>query len=426
MRKYIAYFVAIGMLFLLAGCRIVETEPTLEPANPTESLLPSQNGSDPTSTIVPLPSTEDNPPLEETSVPTEPVQQIMAPAVMILDPQLQEVREGDTLLFSYESQKVSLAMPDSSQAAATVMDWVNYQTTKADERAELVQTWAQERFSETGWDPYYCKTVFTPQRIDADVVSILLATYEFTGGMHPNIQLLSASFDGKTGNIIALQDILVDPSQAKTLQRMVLQELQKRSDIGSFLDGYEETVAQHFDLENALSASWYCTENEVVFYFSPYEIAPYNVGEIYISFTYEELQNFIHPKMRPEVSEVSSNFSFNATLEDQIQVSNFSDVYSVTIDSEGDSVALFPGVAVYDVRLDMGSIPVYAPNQFLAEQTVFAAERLDMDDLILVHVQFPDAGTKLRLSMRGSDGVRRCVYLTQSGEDGSILLSENL
>lgn len=424
MKKYAVCLMILSMLLLLFGCRIPSTEPSLEPS---ASLEPSESVPEPTA--VPPASTEENPTQEETSIPTdstEPEQQTAAPAVMILEPQLQEVREGETLIFSYESQNISLHMPDAAQTASTIMDWVRYQTGKADDRAKAVQAWAQERFRETGWEPYYCKIEFTPQRVDANAVSILLTTYEFTGGVHPNIQLQSASFDGKTGNIISLQDILVDPSQAKTLQRMVLQELQKRNDIGSFLDGYEETVAQHFDLENALSASWYCTENEVVFYFSPYEIAPYNVGEIYVSFTYEALQNFIHPKMRPEVPEVSSNFSFNAALEQQIQQSNFSDVYSVTIDAEGEAVALFPGYSVYDVRLEIGCIPVYAPDQFLAERTVFAAERLDMDDLILVHVQFPDVGAKLRLSMRGSDGTRRCVYLTQSGEDGSILLSENL
>lgn len=426
MKKYAVCLMIFSMLLLLFGCHIPGTEPTSEP---TASLEPSESVPEPTTTVVPPASTEENPTQEESSAPTdstEPEPQETAPAVMILEPQLQEVREGETLIFSYESQNISLHMPDAAQTASTILDWVHYQTGKADERAEAVQAWAKEQFRETGWEPYYCKIAFTPQRVDANVVSILLTTYEFTGGVHPNIQLQSASFDGKTGNIIALQDILADPSQAKTLQRMVLQELQKRSDMGSFLDGYEDTVAQHFDLENALSASWYFTENEVVFYFSPYEIAPYNVGEIYVSFPYEELQNLIHPKMRPEAPEVSSNFSFNAALEQQIQQSNFSDVYSVTIDAEGESVALFPGCSVYDVRLEIGSIPVYAPDQFLVEQTVFAAERLDMDDLILVQVQFPDAGAKLRLSMRGSDGTRRCVYLTQSGEDGSILLDENL
>lgn len=426
MKRYAVCLMILSMLLLLFGCHIPGTEPTSEPS---ASLEPTERVPEPTATVAPPVSTEETLPQEESSTPTdstEPELQASSPAVMILEPKLQEVREGETLIFSYESQNISLNMPDAAQTASTVLDWVRYQTGKADDRAKTVQAWAQDRFSETGWEPYYCKIAFTPQRVDENAVSILLTTYEFTGGVHPNMQLQSASFDGKTGNIIALQDILVDPSQAKTLERMVLQKLQKRNDMGSFLDGYEDTVAQHFDLENALSACWYFTENEIVFYFSPYEIAPYSVGEIFVSLPYEELQNLIHPKMIPEAPEVPSNFSFNAALEQQIQPSNFSDVYPVTIDAEGESVALFPGCSVYDVRLEMGSIPVYAPDQFLVERTVFAAERLDMDDLILVHVQFPDVGAKLRLSMRGSDGTRRCVYLTQSGEDGSILLSENL
>lgn len=76
---------------------------------------------------------------------TEPEQQTAAPAVMILEPQLQEVREGETLIFSYESQNISLHMPDAAQTASTIMDWVRYQTGKADDRAKAVQAWAQER-----------------------------------------------------------------------------------------------------------------------------------------------------------------------------------------------------------------------------------------------------------------------------------------
>jgi len=115
-------------------------------------------------------------------------------------------------------------------------------------------------------------------------------------------------------------------------------------------------------------------------------------------------------------------FSINAARGSQIDPSEFAQVFPVTIDAEGEEISLFSGTTLYDVRLTLGS---WVNEQFLDTYTVFAANHLTSEDLLLVHAYIPDTQPNLKIAIRTSEEDHRTYYISQSGEDGSILLLDN-
>ena len=59
---------------------------------------------------------------------------------------------------------------------------------------------------------------------------------------------------------------------------------------------------EHFNLEHVSSASWYFSDTGMHFYFSPYEIAPYVVGEVDIEIPYAELRGILKEEYFPEAT----------------------------------------------------------------------------------------------------------------------------
>lgn len=115
------------------------------------------------------------------------------------------------------------------------------------------------------------------------------------------------------------------------------------SDMTMFQDGYEETVKEHFNLDSSSSACWYFADSGMHFYFSPYEIAPYSVGDIDIEIPYEELQGVLKEAYFPQAAPVyGDSFSISAAEEGQIDEAQFAQALSVELDENGTKVAIFP------------------------------------------------------------------------------------
>ena len=114
--------------------------------------------------------------------------------------------------------------------------------------------------------------------------------YEYTGGAHGNRYLLIQNYNLMTGDAVNEQDLFIDDyyEQLKTLllEALIAQtdEAETRKDLRRL--GY--SVADVVPNEN-----FYVTDEGITYVYNPYEIAPYAIGCIQISLSWDSIRHLL-------------------------------------------------------------------------------------------------------------------------------------
>ena len=114
--------------------------------------------------------------------------------------------------------------------------------------------------------------------------------YEYTGGAHGNRYLLIQNYDLQTGDAVSEQDLFIDDyyESLKTLllEALIAQtdEAETRKDLRRL--GY--SVADVVPNEN-----FYVTDEGITYVYNPYEIAPYAMGCIQISLSWDSIRHLL-------------------------------------------------------------------------------------------------------------------------------------
>lgn len=432
MKKWSTAILCLALLCTLPGCqgqRETASSPTEQSTQPTVMTAPSEQKpeEDPTLPETTIPGTGSI----EATEPTAPVS-LREPLIAVsLDPVLQEeTAEDGTSIFVYQYQNITVIMPSASAAGKKITEAMSTRVAETADSAGEILNWAKQDYTSgsTAWTPYSCQISFAPERVDPTIISFSGTIWNYTGGIHPNQVLISYNFDASSGEILTLEDILNHTDMTEALYLKVMDGLSSKqydglqADTSVYTDGYEQTVRNHFTLGQADSACWYFTDTGMCFYFSPYEIAPYAVGSIEIEVPYADLHGILKEEYFPAEHTDADAFSINAALGAQIDAEQFAQTIPVTLDAEGEEIAIFSGNVVHDVQLAHGSLG--HDEQFTVSQILFAANRLTEDDLLLIHAYIPDGYPNLRLTLHSEAEETRTYYITQSGNDGSILLLE--
>jgi hypothetical protein len=113
--------------------------------------------------------------------------------------------------------------------------------------------------------------------------------YSFTGGAHPNSFRSYHAFDLKTGKELEMKSFVSDSVALLNLVEGYFRKTEKISkDVNLEEEGY-------FLLNNqfALPVSYVFTPTGILFYYNPYEIAPYARGAIQFTIPYAQLKDII-------------------------------------------------------------------------------------------------------------------------------------
>ncbi|MCE7066744.1 DUF3298 and DUF4163 domain-containing protein [Dyadobacter sp. CY326] len=113
--------------------------------------------------------------------------------------------------------------------------------------------------------------------------------YAFTGGAHPNSFRSYHAFDLKTGGELQLKSFVSDSVALTNLVEKYFRQTEKIApEINLEEEGY-------FLLNNqfAIPVSWVFTPKGILFYYNPYEIAPYARGAIQFTIPYAQLEGII-------------------------------------------------------------------------------------------------------------------------------------
>lgn len=425
MRKIISVLLCFCMIAMFCACQKAPVPDTPQ----TDSTTVPQESTQPDSTEELSQATEPTASSEDTTAPNDEPHE-MPLIALALNPVTEETLAKDGVaVFTYTSQDISVYIPQYGEAAQMIQTQLQTLLEESAESVQKLEAWALENYTASDeWVPYSCSVILDPTRLDTSIISFSGELWEYSGGVHPNVYQLTCNFDPETGDALYLADILSGEGMVDALYSMVLDKLAVyATTLGgeepAYLEGYEKTVAAHFDLENPGQENWYLTDAGMVFSFSPYELASYAAGSIQVELTYEELRGVLKDAFFPIAVDFDETLSINAAQGAQIDQSQFQQVASVTLDAEGEEIALFSGTALYDVELSFGT---WINDQFTDVQTLFAANRLTAEDLLLIHASIPDTMPNLSISVRAGEEDYRVYFISQSGEDGSILLLDDI
>ncbi len=350
MRKRICILLIVCLVLSLCACK--EKTPVISD--------PPENGQTNTQSSSVLNSTEENTEMVAVSVPavTENI-----------------TSDNGTVLFQYTYQNISLVLHKPQVADKVILDFL----TRVDSTRTSATTTADMAKSayngSTDWIPYLYHITYSPTRIDSKVLSLFGNNVVFSGSGHPERTCVSANYDLLTGDVLTLASIMDMNAKAEQFYQLVLKGLSEMAE-GDFLyDNYKEIVKARFSGDTSQDEVWHFSQTGLVFYFAPYEIAPYSSGVVTVEIPYEKLKGLIHDDYLPETRNATKGTPA-VTAFDKVDLESLDHVAELITNTDGKMYMLQCSGHIQDVRI-LVSDPA-------ASYTAFAAYNLTPGNGIMV------------------------------------------
>ena len=361
---------------------------------------------------------------DTTAAPETDGQLLRLPLIAVSMPVIREDLAGDdgTLLFSHIYQDAALIAPDADAAEKVVLNLLN-QIDMSQSYAQEIRDWAEEYYDpDSTWNPYSYQLLYNPTRIDEKVLSLYGAEIAYSGGIHPNQVCVSASFDMVTGQLLQLDDVLAGSAAATELSQLIIEDLSENRENYQLYDGYATVVNERYGGVAANwmdQPAWYFSNTGLCVYFSPYDIAPYVAGPIVVEIPYGQLTDIvIDDYLPPELP--AANGTITAALAQDVDLEQYSQFAEAILDDEGERFVLYSNDLVTNVMLEQGTWSADG-SSFTPSATVFMAHTLCGGDAVMIQALMGDTLPTMRLSYE-SGSETHTQFITQSGEDGSILI----
>jgi len=183
-----------------------------------------------------------------------------------------------------------LFMFDSLQMQQAVDSFANFYTKEY--QKNMAPLYREDRTDETkrAWYEYkYVIETDTRRGKDGCLVYIIdLDMYE--GGAHGIRQQLVMNFDEKTGQQITYNDLFVQGYQFK-LRELLLEELKDQTKTNSLDELHEQGYLLTMDIY--APQNFILDDDEIIFIYNPYEIAPYDKGNTELTLSYSQLKEIL-------------------------------------------------------------------------------------------------------------------------------------
>lgn len=129
-------------------------------------------------------------------------------------------------------------------------------------------------------------TEFNVEKHGNDIVSVIINEHSYTGGAHGNTQVYSVVMDLSKNKTYKLSDFFTG-SPLMSVQALIREKLRDNIDFHDFIDDgtAEEKDFEIFSINN----------EEITFYFPPYQVAAYAFGTQEVSIPLGNLPNFKIP-----------------------------------------------------------------------------------------------------------------------------------
>lgn len=255
-------------------------------------------------------------------------------------------------------------------------------------------------------------------RGDVGVISLSYDVFTYGGGAHGYVTRTSASYDAETGDKLSLESISED---AELLNQLVYGYILNISAGEKYKDPAGESIFFNPDLTESItdlieSDNWYFSDEGLVFFANPYELAPYAYGRVDFTIPYAAMDGLLKEDYLPAELE-GENGMMLAQSSDGVDTSALSMLGTVTVDKDGAGVILTAEETVYSVKL------VFV-NGDMSENVLWYRSYMTTDEAVELLSYIPDVQPNVLLRYTLADGTVIERGVSQSGEDGSIILIE--
>lgn len=388
----------ILLLTLLVGCKpqaqeIATTEPQSETVAPTVSATEE-------STVA------------GTEAPAPEYTQLPMVSVCVPHNAVREISDDGTEIYRYTSQSMQLIHQDADVADKIILDFLNRVDLRYSDSEQIHEGALAQYYNGSQRNTYFYDQIYSPTRIDHNVLSLYGEIVSYSGGNHPQRICTAANYNMVTGDVLTLGSILYHIDSLASLEELVLAELELVREELYLLDGYEDIVHQRFQRDESFDEDWYFSEDGLCFFFAPYEIAPYASGIITVQIPYSKLTGIIADEFFPAEEDLMEG-AVLTTAFTEADLDQFTQISEVILANEGEKLLLFADGAVRDVRIDI--IAMDDMTGYETANTVFATYTLTPGDGILLQANITDSSQKLRI--RYATGTEIVVFdLTTDGE----------
>ena len=388
MKKLASLLTCTALLAALSGCG---TTP------PTGTTVPTQ--------LPPLTEAETTVP--ETIAPEAPDPAgSHVPAISIALTPHEEIStvEGDeeTKLLIYRWQDIQVTAPNGAGENITSRLERNHGLSR-DFADELLRLATAEQAGRAEFRPYSYEVALTPQRADETVISFSGVIWSFTGGVHPNQNHIAISYDTATGDPLRLSQVFPGENAMDTVRQLVVQKLAEEAD--GLYPGYEDLVADCLSTDKTPYGFYYFTSEGLVFFFSPYVIAPYARGVVEVKLSYEELDGLLDPKWLPASASAAGTVVLSADKNTDITLAASQGGQQVMLEMQGD---------VSDLRIETHMLNISSDTS----RTLYQAPLLEDGTRILLTM--PEDPTLSVVVSYGS-GDQRNFLMLEPSESGYTL-----
>ena len=258
-------------------------------------------------------------------------------------------------------------------------------------------------------------------RADSSVISIVYDDYYYTGGAHGIYFSRGYNFDAQTGEKITLDQLSKNSEKFKSLLVDAMVSMAKsdenisgRIDVSSTVN---YSAAETFS-KLLRDGSWYFTNEGLRVFSDVYELGTYAQGEVVFDIPYEKLAGEINEKYLPEVRSGKAELTI-AYLSD-VKDGSFEIIDRVVVHEEGQELCIGINGTAYDVNLVSVD---YVDRIFETQQHWYA--NFVKNSALQILCTVPEGMPNLMLSYFDSDGNNHRMLISQSGENGNLLLVDD-
>ncbi len=312
-----------------------------------------------------------------------------------------ELTNGDRVDVSYQMAQVSGEAYDT--LARAIAQWNTQQEAQLlqylDEEIEDLELFASLEAEVSYPSEYALSRESEVVRVDAQVISLRMFTYEYWGGVHPSYTYIGVTFDAQTGDVLALSDLIDDFDAFRTQANdYILTQLNSAYSSELFYD-YEDTVSAMWD-----DPVWYLDAAGITIVFNIYEIGPYAMGATFITLPYETFGDYIQDSYSALNGSCVMQLEQNTTT----SVSVSSDDCAIAVCSDISEGTISISLLVDDATIDIGDFWGQMGRSYLLRMTdgrVFVVLSADYasDDYVTFLYEITQGGAVLRARVEDAD-----------------------
>jgi len=271
----------------------------------------------------------------------------------------------------------------------------------------------RKEMPDENWVPFAMERGVFVSRGDAAVLSFVYDDYTNRAGAHGFAARSGVNFDVEAGRELFFADLAADEEALRNLCQQTMQA--QAAEMQGLFDDYASTLPLLIR-----DGNWYFSNSGLVIAANPYDIAPYAAGRIEFTISYKTLSGVLHERWQLPAKEIVQG-GMDGSLAREQSLGNSKALAELKLHEQGEDIVLWANNSVYDIRINAVELQEFN-GAFAADTEYFYVSRMDDGEFLRLKAYIAETIPSLSVSWRLPNGTVQRLLLSQSGEDGSLIL----